>query len=143
MVTAQALACSECLFSVYLVPECSIEVTGGVAYSIGDQCLSASISDNTCDCMPNGTDDVRINGSPPPVCVNDGDTISVSIVPSPQCELLGSEGPICETGQEFMARRLMTDRLMKLTSFRAAMRNKILSRIQVVRQGRGGGKKIY
>jgi hypothetical protein len=97
--------------------------------------LNVSISGDHCGCLPNGTADVLINGSPPPVCVEDGDSISVSI--STTCTPYTSDGPHCDTGSPFMARALM-----KSTVYQT-IKKKILSRIKVVRAGRSPNRKMY
>lgn len=113
--TIQDISCTEgWLFSVTLSPECAVEVTGGAAYSVGSQWVNVAISGDTRECLPGGSADVLVNGLPPPVFVNDGEGISVSI--NSECPCF-SEGPICGVSTPFLSKKQILKRQI-LSRFR-------------------------
>lgn len=78
----------DCTVTVTLIAECGVELSGGIAYSIGTQEVNASIED-PCDCVPDNG--LRINGFIPPTTVGDGEPIVVTIIPRPTCEICSQE----------------------------------------------------
>lgn len=67
---------------------CGIELTDGVAYSIGTQQIGVGYSS---DCFSV----VLVNGNVPPVIVNDGDIIELSFIPNVSCSIASVSEPIC------------------------------------------------
>jgi hypothetical protein len=67
-----------------------VEVTDGVAYSIGSQYMSYTATD-PCNCLAA----VYINGEWPPVFIADGATIDVTIETTSNCTQFNKEGPTC------------------------------------------------
>lgn len=114
LISKLALPCDDgCLFSVYLLYDCAIEVSEGLAYSIGDQYLNVMIVGDTCGCLrPPAA--LLINGKEPPVYVSDGDLINVWIFNAPV--EYTQEGPICEDLEEFRAllKKTILRRLKKI-----------------------------
>lgn len=116
LLSAQDLSCPDgFMFSVYLVPECSLEFSEGIVYSIGDQWIDVAISGDTRECLPGGAADIRVNGSVPPVFVTDGSGISVSL--NVECDCT-SDGPICEDPAPLYKRRKMLLKRQILKRFR-------------------------
>lgn len=91
---SSAAACQDTVVSVTLVSlggtGCGIEVTNGIAYSIGSQLIGATFSD------PNGSiAGVYINGILAPALVSDGDVINVTVTPAGVYTNCGQSGPVC------------------------------------------------
>jgi len=76
----------DCTISVELVSgnQCGLEYTDGVAYAIGEQVVSHTLTD-PCGCV----DKVYINGEEDQALVGDGQVISVTI-DAPRCNLCGN-----------------------------------------------------
>ena len=64
------------------LPCCCLQLIGGTIIAVGNGYVTAP---NTVDVPGCGTANVLLNGSPPPIFVNDGDPIVVTIEFIPQC----------------------------------------------------------
>jgi hypothetical protein len=90
------MACDapNCTVTIVLVAQggtgCGIEVTGGVAYSIGGQNISYTATD-ACGVIST----VTINGGTPPVFVADGATITVGLTVVGAAEICSTDTVTC------------------------------------------------
>lgn len=91
---------SNCSAELRLVPlggcGCGIEVSGGIAYSIGCQHINYTSLVDNCNCIIS----VLINDQVPPVYLQDGEIINVSLEINPDC-VLCAQSIICDCGASY------------------------------------------
>jgi hypothetical protein len=101
-----------CCFDLSLVPlggtGCGIEITAGLAFSIGTQLINYTIAD-PCGCVQS----VNINGQVPPTLVHDGEAVYVTLTTGVGCSYSQVSGPSCKVS--IVGMRGMSGKVYRVT----------------------------
>lgn len=118
---------TQCNISITLLPDgCGLELDGSTIYSIGNQNVDISFSDD-CSNACGDSSNVRINGETPPTEVCDGDEVVVTFQSGCNCS---APSPTCdESVSLFVVSRMTNDKKIRLS----LTKNAILKRMKIKR----------